>query len=306
MRRAHRRRRRRSRAVSLQVDLVHARQVRTKSRCRDRRAARPASRLREAAAADGVPEQRMISAPTTAATQVLRSKNSSIGSPRPSALARKPPSERARDAEDRGDDEADPRSPPGMIAFAIMPARSPRTIQAMMLTTVSAIALDDGRVLTTATVTRVPEAAPARPEDEREQEADDPDDHEDHADRGDVHARHLGGHRPRENGADGDEQDAEADAHVTPFAGCRFSFVHRRRGDTRPPVAQKPAQPRSTHSGDAASQLRAISQICRDLGDAHDRERARDRRVRLEHQPEAIPARGVARYGTARGARRCR
>src|SRR5918999_2322805 len=67
---------------------------------------------------------------------------------------------------------------------------------------VAIAALDDGRVLTTtAAVTCVPEPAPARPEDEREQEADDPDDHEDHADCGDIDARHLGGHRPRENGA---------------------------------------------------------------------------------------------------------
>ena len=37
----------------------------------------------------------------------------------------------------------------------------------------------------------------------------------------DIDAGDLRVDGPRENGTGGDEKDAETDAHVTPFAGCR-------------------------------------------------------------------------------------
>ena len=48
-----------------------------------------------------------------------------------------------------------------------------------------------------------------------------PDDKEDHTDELEVDAGNLRVDGPRENGTGGDEKDAETDAHVTPFAGCR-------------------------------------------------------------------------------------
>jgi hypothetical protein len=69
----------------------------------------------------------MTSEPATAATHVLRSKNSSIGSPRLSAVARNHP-RRAPETPRSSVMKNPTRSSPGMIALAITPARKPSGI----------------------------------------------------------------------------------------------------------------------------------------------------------------------------------
>jgi proline dehydrogenase len=54
-----------------------------------------------------------------------------------------------------------------------------------------------------------PEATPARPEEHRDDEAQEADDHQDHADVVDVQALGFRRHSPGEDGADGDQQDAD-------------------------------------------------------------------------------------------------
>src|SRR5215203_829082 len=66
-----------------------------------------------------------------AASQVLQSKNSSIGSPKPSTLATKPPTS-APTTPTIVVMMMPPGSSPGRMAFASAPARRPRMIQPMM------------------------------------------------------------------------------------------------------------------------------------------------------------------------------
>src|SRR5215813_7754150 len=73
--------------------------------------------------------------------------------------------------------------------------------------------LDNGAASARAAVGEVAGASPTRPEDQREQGADDADDEQDVADRVQVEAG--GGHvdRPGENGAGGDQDEANSQSH---------------------------------------------------------------------------------------------
>jgi hypothetical protein len=84
--------------------------------------------LRGAPAAERVPDEEEEQRSGDGGDPGAEVEEASIGSPRSSAVARKPPS-RAPAIPSRIVTMMPTDSAPGMIAFAISPARSPRTIQ---------------------------------------------------------------------------------------------------------------------------------------------------------------------------------
>src|SRR5438094_1940603 len=78
-------------------------------------------------------------------------------------------------------------------------------------------------------------AAPARPEDQREQHADRPDDQQDPADRVDVEPARRDVHGEREHRTDGDQKDADTNAHfrLLSLNGTEgVASVQEKRGNT--------------------------------------------------------------------------